>query len=97
MLRMIGIMHTNVIVGDSLNYHNYMTFTTRDQDNDQFGSGNCAIERKSAWWFKSCNTVNPNGQYADSERISSEYILWFHWKDSLMSLKTMQLMIRPRV
>lgn len=82
--------------GDSLDYHNNMKFTTLDQDNDGHSSSNCATMWRSAWWFNACFHTNPNGEYADSEKTSTEYIAWYHWKNSYISLKSMQLMIRPR-
>lgn len=87
---------TNVIVGDGLDYNNNMTFSTPDQDNDRDSSGNCATYWRSAWWFNGCTWANPNGQYTDFEKTGWEYIVWYHWKKSLISLKSIQLMIRPR-
>ncbi|XP_065934031.1 angiopoietin-related protein 7 isoform X2 [Magallana gigas] len=82
--------------GDSLNYNNNMKFSTPDQDNDGRSSGNCAANRRTGWWFKWCTYTNPNGEYTDSEKSGSEYITWWHWKNSHISLKSIQLMIRPR-
>lgn len=88
---------TNVIVGDSLNYHNNMAFTTRDQDDDRWSGGNCATDWGSAGWFNICFKANPNGQYIDSEKTNDpKYLVWYHWKNSWVSLKSMKLMIRPR-
>ncbi|XP_011431020.4 fibrinogen-like protein 1 [Magallana gigas] len=82
--------------GDGLNYNTNMKFSTRDQDNDECDC-DCANERRSAWWFDYCAYANPNGLYTDSEKTGSTYyIMWSKWKNSYMSLKTMQLMIRPR-
>lgn len=88
---------TNVIIGDSLNYHNNMAFTTRDQDDDRWSGGNCATDWGSAGWFNICFKANPNGQYIDSEKTNDpKYLVWYHWKNSWVSLKSMKLMIRPR-
>ena len=84
------------LAGDSLTYSNKMMFSTVDQDNDKY-IGSCSIYRKSGGWFKHCAYANPNGQYTDSEKISVEYIHWYNWKHSLIALKKIQLMIRPRV
>nr|XP_034338048.1 microfibril-associated glycoprotein 4 [Crassostrea gigas] len=83
--------------GDSLNYHNNMTFFTPDQDkwNRRVICAGSSIYI-SGWWFNGCNLANPNGQYTDSEITGAEYINWYHWKGSRISLKSMQLMIRPR-
>ena len=42
-------------------YHNKMYFSTPNNDNDESGS-NCADNRKSAWWYKSCDHVDINKQ-----------------------------------
>ncbi|XP_072017600.1 ficolin-2-like [Amphiura filiformis] len=40
--------------GDSFTFHNGQAFTTRDADNDAYGS-NCAVSFKGGWWYKSCH------------------------------------------
>ncbi|XP_071943605.1 fibrinogen-like protein A [Antedon mediterranea] len=49
--------------GDSLAYHNGQQFTTYDKDNDKRMDINCATDRKSGWWYKSCHYSNLNGLY----------------------------------
>uniref|UniRef100_K1P5X8 Tenascin-R n=1 Tax=Magallana gigas TaxID=29159 RepID=K1P5X8_MAGGI len=90
-----GLCTTNVIVGDCLDYHNNMKFSTLDQDNDG-NSSNCATDWKSAGWFNACFHTNLNGQYTDSEKIANKYITWYWLKNSALSLKSIQLMVRPR-
>ena len=51
-----------VAIGDSLSYHDEMTFSAIDADNDHH-MRNCAEENKSGWWFNSCFTSNLNGIY----------------------------------
>uniref|UniRef100_A0A8W8JRP9 Fibrinogen C-terminal domain-containing protein n=1 Tax=Magallana gigas TaxID=29159 RepID=A0A8W8JRP9_MAGGI len=82
--------------GDSLDYHNNMKFSTPDQDNDRHSSSNLAAKYRSAWWFNIWYRANPNGQYIDSEKTGPGYISWYYWKHSHISLKSIQLMIRPR-
>lgn len=49
--------------GDSLQYHNNMHFTTKDQDNDIHTTSNCAESCKGGWWYGSCHRANLNGLY----------------------------------
>lgn len=87
----------NLIVGDSLYRNNKMKFSTPDQDNGLLGFYNCAISWRGGWWFEKCSWANPNGPLADREQIGgARFVMWYHWK-TWESLKTMQLMIRPRV
>ena len=46
-------------------YHNGMYFTTKDNDNDNHGYGNCALlydlkEPVGGWWYDSCAHITPN-------------------------------------
>ena len=39
-------------------------FSTRDADNDQLPSRNCASEiYRGGWWYKSCGSLSLNGDY----------------------------------
>ena len=58
----LGAFDVDSTGGDSLSYHNGRKFSTRDQDNDNWGS-NCAVSYKGAWWFKSCHHSNLNGYH----------------------------------
>ncbi|XP_065934026.1 angiopoietin-4-like isoform X2 [Magallana gigas] len=82
--------------GERLYNSNNMMFSTLDQDNDGKSSGSCATKYRTAGWFNSCFYANPNGQYTDSEKTDPKYITWNHWKNSWISLKSIQMMIRPR-
>ena len=63
-------------LGDKMAYHNNMTFSTRDQDNDKT-SGSCAQTHRGAWWYNACHRSNLNGQYR-SHGTGSLYISWYH-------------------
>lgn len=94
--RIHKIIHTYCdCIGNALDYHNNMKFTTWDQDNDR-NSSNCAIDWRSAGWFNSCFHTNLNGQYIPYKTHGVKYMNWHLWTGSPISLKTMQLMIRPR-
>ena len=51
---------------DSLDFHNQMQFTTKDDDNDANDGVNCATRWKGAWWYEDCYRSNLNGLYLDA-------------------------------
>ena len=64
--------------GDSLQYHNYMYFSTKERDNDAHGSLNCAKTQGGPWWHKSCQYSALNGLFptAYSSR-DARYMSWY--------------------
>ena len=50
---------------DPMAYHNGMNFTTRDSDNDQRRSSNCAQRYGpgGGWWYNDCIYIQPNVKY----------------------------------
>ena len=82
--------------GDSLAVHRGMPFTTKDQDNDNYGSHNCAIKYKGAWWYERCHSSNLNGLYLSGSHPSdSDGVNWYDWKGYHYSLKRTEMKIRP--
>ena len=77
--------------GDSLSYHNNMTFSTKDRDNDAV-SHNCANMFKGAWWYKNCYHSNLNGLYLASTG-NSNWIVLQGWKIN-QSLKRTEMKMR---
>ncbi|KAK0065285.1 BpsFReD18.1 [Biomphalaria pfeifferi] len=59
--------------GDSLSYHNSMSFSTYDKDND-LSSSYCATTYLSAWWYHSCYQSNLNGQWRS--KVNSNGVIW---------------------
>ncbi|XP_050093664.1 angiopoietin-related protein 1-like [Anopheles aquasalis] len=53
-------------MSDSLRYHEGMKFSTFDRDNDEHPKGNCAVDYKSAWWFRGCYHSNLNGIFKNN-------------------------------
>ncbi|VDH92990.1 Hypothetical predicted protein [Mytilus galloprovincialis] len=72
--------------GDSLAYHNGMTFSTKDDNRN-----NCAVTYKGAWWYKGCHHSNLNGLFNGAGPVG---ISWYHWKSSYDGMKTSTMMIR---
>ena len=55
---------------DPMAHHNGMNFTTKDNDNDKYSGGNCALlydpkEPSGGWWYTSCwgSGIAPNILY----------------------------------
>ena len=76
--------------GDALGSLNGALFSTYDKDNDRDNNKDCADDRNSAWWYKTCDTakeisVDLNGFYSNG-------ILWHGWsKDHLITSVTMKI------
>ncbi|XP_023031420.1 microfibril-associated glycoprotein 4 [Drosophila willistoni] len=82
--------------GDSLSYHKNNKFSTYDNDNDGFENTNCALDRLGAWWYRSCTDSNLFGTYYFKETASyASGIVWYGWRGSRYSYKTMKMMLRP--
>ena len=81
------------------NHHNGRKFSTKDKDNDEYTSGNCATDYKGGWWFGDCRNTNLNGKYYNSATIpggSDDGISWQPWYGLDKSLKTIVMAIRPK-
>ena len=62
-----------------------MKFSTKDNDNDQY-SGNCAVIRIGAWWYRTCSYSNINGNYGDDQCVKGVYWVRFSgWEMGLFS------------
>ncbi|XP_028391008.1 ryncolin-1-like [Dendronephthya gigantea] len=72
--------------GDSLDYHNQMQFTTKDNDNDARSYGNCATRHKGGWWYNFCRYSDLNGLYS--------VIKWKAWY-TYYPMKKTEMKVRP--
>ena len=73
--------------GDRLSYHNNMSFSTFDKDNDQT-QGNCAVTHVGAWWYNACYNSNLNGVYGALDYTG---IQWTSLADNVQSFTEMKL------
>ena len=81
--------------GDSLSGHRGYPFSTKDQDNDSWGS-NCAVSYKGAWWYGACHASNLNGVYHHGAHSSyADGVNWYTWKGYHYSVKRAEMKIRP--
>lgn len=90
-LRHLYIMLTFFIflTGDSMENHNNMMFSTKDQDNTLKGV-NCGGDYSSGWWFNECYKANLNGKYNNK----THGIHWNTWKHSV-PLPKAEIKIKP--
>ena len=83
--------------GDSLVYHNGMEFSTIDKDNDEDEQRHCAVELKSAWWYKNCYWSSLNGRYSQTSQVAhGQGIQWKKWRGPKYSLKKSDMKTRAR-
>lgn len=64
---------------EGLKYHNGMSFSTYDRDND-YNEGSCAESWKSGWWYRDCYDSDLNGVYSlskDSDLVWQRYALTY--------------------
>ena len=78
-----------------MSYSNNQEFSTKDQDNDNWLSVNCAEERHGAFWYGSCGLVNLNGEYVRNGASSYRGVGWQYWKNNDYSMKRVEMKIRP--
>ena len=50
------------------NYHNGMSFSTFDSDNDDSQDKNCAEAYHGGWWYSHCQAANLNGRWGVREK-----------------------------
>ncbi|KAM5146092.1 ficolin-2-like isoform 2-T2 [Mantella aurantiaca] len=81
--------------GDSMKNHDGKKFSTKDQDNDQYGD-NCAVLFKGAWWYYNCHDSNLNGHYyLGAHTTLSDGINWGSGRGHQYSYKYSEMKIRP--
>ena len=81
--------------GDSLTRHSGQMFTTYDNDNDGYGSVNCAITYYGGWWYDACHSSNLNGLYYQGYHSSyATGINWREFRGYHDSMKTVHLKLR---
>ena len=85
--------------GDSLGSesgrHSGHPFSTRDQDNDAYSGGSCALRYKGGWWYDRCHRSNLNGPYRHGQHSSyADGVNWYAWKGYHYSLKFTEMKLR---
>ncbi|XP_065360035.1 fibrinogen C domain-containing protein 1-like [Calliphora vicina] len=82
---------------DCFSQHSGHKFSTPDRDNDIHSTKNCAEYWKGAWWYTNCFHSNLNGLYLAGKVASTKRgISWCGFRKYEYSLKSVQMMIRPK-
>ena len=76
--------------GDSLTYHNQMSFSTNDRDVDN-SPNKCAEQYHGAWWYKTCHYSNLNGKYGSDNY--GEGPQWYTWTGHNAGLEKTQMSV----
>ena len=80
--------------GDSLTYHSYQQFSTRDREND-VSPYSCAERYQGAWWYRSCHQSNLNGRYLSGPHSSyADGVNWYTLRGYHYSLKVSEMKLR---
>ncbi|KFB41096.1 AGAP011225-PA-like protein [Anopheles sinensis] len=67
-------------------------FSTFDRDNDK-DKGNCAKDRRGAWWYNWCSRSNLNGRYQNTIG-DPRAMVWEYFKNDWRGLSYSRMMIR---
>ncbi|GFR87499.1 ficolin-1, partial [Elysia marginata] len=65
-------------------------FSTKDRDNDDWPSVNCADTRHGAWWYWDCSWVNLNGEWKAEWPTG----LWWHNGTTYLIADSTEMKIR---
>ena len=80
---------------DAMTYNSGYQFTYND--NDTFGSTNCASHYKGPWWHKICSFANLNAKYYRSGNTGDRGgMTWYQWKGQWYSMKKADMKIRRK-
>ncbi|XP_037120138.1 fibrinogen C domain-containing protein 1-like [Syngnathus acus] len=83
--------------GDKFTYHSGMKFTTKDRDQDNWDTFDCANDRKGAWWYNECAECNLNGLYKATGTCDDSNAVWYELGPSFYTcLRFVEMKIRPR-
>ena len=77
--------------GDALKLLRKQSFSTKDTDNDNHDTNNCAKSLGGGWWYNKCGPSNLNGNYITDS--NTDGIRWNNWK-STHSFKSTEMKIR---
>lgn len=83
-----------------VHFYTLLIFIFYSVDNDEWSDGSCAKSHQGGWWFRQCDESNLNGLYfpnGQNPTKSSDFkgMHWKHESNSMVTLKSVRMMIRP--
>ena len=94
--------HMYETAGDSLEYHNNMKLTTKDQDNGNYSTKNCAVTHNAngGWWYKYYHTAQHCSTSKDYYNVSSHKYtpgpVWLKFHGNFFPLRSATMMFREK-
>ena len=91
--------HFKGIMGDALEYHNNVKFSTKDRDNDDLNTENCATRYGGyGWWFKKCFFALLTRMNYDTVDLRLKPTpQWYYIYNDFRSLKNATMMFREKM
>ena len=91
--------HYKGTMGDALEYHNNMKFSTKDRDNDLANNVNCATRYGGyGWWFKKCYfTLLTRMKYDTVDLRLKPTPEWYYIYNDFRNLKNAAMMFREKM
>ena len=91
--------HFKGTMGDSMEYHNNVMFSTKDRDNDGVNTADCAKRYGGyGWWFKSCyKALLTRMKYSTVDLRLKPAPEWYHIYNDFKSLKNATMMFREKM
>ncbi|XP_021345063.1 fibrinogen-like protein A [Mizuhopecten yessoensis] len=83
---------------DQMQFNDYTRFSTKDSDNDDYSTQDCAENLQGGWWYAACGTSNLNGAYNPSHSSDETAMHWRELTDTspyCTTLRACKMMIRP--
>ncbi|KAK7084484.1 Angiopoietin-related protein 2 [Halocaridina rubra] len=74
--------------------HHGQPFSTKDQDNDEWEDGNCAVSNKGGWWFNECHYTTLTAPFPTTSDRNDKTIRWLNG-DKWLVLNDVTMRIRP--
>ena len=91
--------HLKGTMGDALEYHNNVKFSTKDRDNDDVNTVNCATKFGGyGWWFKKCYFAFLTRMKYDKVDVRLKPTPeWYYIYNDYRSLKNATMMFREKM